>query len=218
MDFLGQIWEIVNHLDNYLSLLTTEYGNVTYLFLFILILLETNFVLTPILPGVTVLFAAGTIAANGQLDPYALFTLFTAAVFIGDMINYAIGKRLGDRAYQMNNRFIKPAYIKATEAFFRKHGSTTMFLARYFPIVRTFAPFVAGIVKMKFSTFFLSSLLSAMMYILLYVGAGYFFGHIPFVKNNLTLTLFIVAFASVIPAGYKGIHKYIKHRNLTKKG
>ncbi|MBK7865834.1 MAG: VTT domain-containing protein [Ignavibacteriales bacterium] len=218
MDFLGQIWEIVNHLDNYLSLLTTEYGNVTYLFLFILILLETNFVLTPILPGVTVLFAAGTIAAYGQLDPFALFTLFTAAVFIGDMINYAIGKRLGDRAYQMNNRFIKPSYIKATEDFFHKHGSTTMFLARYFPIVRTFAPFVAGIVKMKFSTFFLSSLLSAMMYILLYVGAGYFFGHIPFVKNNLTLTLFIVAFASVIPAGYKGIHKYIKHRHITKKG
>lgn len=218
MDFLGQIWEVVNHLDNYLSLLTTEYGNVTYLFLFILILLETNFVLTPLLPGVTVLFAAGTIAANGQLDPYALFTLFTAAVFIGDMINYAIGKRLGDRAYQMNNRFIKPSYIKYTEDFFRKHGSTTMFLARYFPIVRTFAPFVAGIVKMKFSRFFLSSLLSAMMYILLYVGAGYFFGHIPFVKNNLTLTLFIVAFASVIPAGYKGIHKYIKHRNITKKG
>lgn len=218
MDFLGQIWEIVNHLDNYLSLLTTEYGNVTYLFLFILILLETNFVLTPILPGVTVLFAAGTIAANGQLDPFALFTLFTAAVFIGDMINYAIGKRLGDRAYQMNNRFINPSYIKYTEEFFRKHGSTTMFLARYFPIVRTFAPFVAGIVKMKFSRFFLSSLLSAGMYILLYVGAGYFFGHIPFVKNNLTLTLFIVAFASVIPAGYKGIHKYIKHRNLTKKG
>lgn len=218
MDILSQIWEIANHLDNYLAIITTEYGNVTYLFLFALILLETNFVLTPILPGVTVLFAAGTIAATGKLDPYALFGILSAAVFIGDMFNYLVGHRLGDRAYKMDNKFIRPSYIKFTEDFFNKHGSTTMFLARYFPIVRTFAPFVAGIVGMKFSRFFISSFLSALLYILLYVGAGYFFGHIPFVKDNLTLTLFIVAFASVIPAGYKGLHKYLKHRHLTKKG
>ncbi|GAB1443838.1 DedA family protein [Ignavibacteriales bacterium] len=218
MEIFNQIWEIVNHLDNYLSIITTEYGNITYLILFVLILLETNFVLTPILPGVTVLFAAGTIAATGKLNPYALFGILTAAVFIGDMLNYLIGHRLGERAYKMDNKFIRPSYIKFTEDFFNKHGSTTMFLARYFPIVRTFAPFVAGIVAMKFSRFFISSFLSAMLYILLYVGAGYFFGHIPIVKANLTLTLFIVAFASVIPAGYKAIHKYLKHKHLTKKG
>ena len=216
MEFLGHLWEIVNHLDGYLSVIISEYGNITYLFLFVLILLETNFVLTPLLPGVTILFAAGTISAAGELNPYALYLLFTMAVFIGDILNYGLGRWLGERAYKMNNRFVRPSYLTATEGFFKKHGKTTMFLARYFPMVRTFAPFVAGIVKMKFSTFIITSLLSAAIYILIYVGAGYFFGHIPFVQKNLTLTLFIVAFASLIPMGYKALHNWLIHKKYLK--
>lgn len=213
MDLLNNVWEIMNHLDNYLGMITAEFGRVTYIFLFLLIFLETNFVLTPILPGVTVIFAAGALAAVGILNPYALLPLFTLAVFTGDLINYVIGRRLGERAYKMDNKFIRPSYLKATEDFFHKHGRTTMFLARYFPIVRTFAPFVAGVVKMKFSPFIVSSALSGLIYISLYLFAGYFFGSIPFVKNNLTLTLFIVAFASLIPMAYKAVHKYLKHKN-----
>ncbi len=204
----------MNHLDNYLGMITAEFGRVTYIFLFLLIFLETNFVLTPILPGVTVIFAAGALAAVGILNIYALVPLFVLAVFAGDIINYVLGRRLGERAYKMDNKFIRPSYLKATEEFFQKHGRTTMFLARYFPIVRTFAPFVAGVVKMKFSPFLIASVLSALIYISLYVLAGFFFGSIPFVKNNLTLTLFIVAFASLIPMGYKTLHKYLKHKKV----
>ncbi len=204
----------MNHLDNYLGMITAEFGRVTYIFLFLLIFLETNFVLTPILPGVTVIFAAGALAAVGILSIYALIPMFVLAVFAGDIINYILGRRLGERAYKMDNRFIRPSYLKFTEDFFHKHGKTTMFLARYFPIVRTFAPFVAGVVKMKFSPFLVASLLSALIYISLYALAGYFFGSIPFVKNNLTLTLFIVAFASVIPMAYKALHKYLKHKKI----
>ncbi len=213
MEFLNHVWEILNHLDNYLGMITAEFGRVTYIFLFLLIFLETNFVLTPILPGVTVIFAAGALAAVGLLNPYALLMLFTLAVFTGDIINYVLGRRLGERAYKMDNKFIRPSYLKYTEDFFHKHGKTTMFLARYFPMVRTFAPFVAGIVKMKFGTFVISGAISALIYISLYLFAGFFFGSIPFVKDNLTLTLFIVAFASVIPMGYKALQKYLKHRN-----
>jgi membrane-associated protein len=215
MEFMSGIWEIVNHLDNYIQLIVTDYGLYTYLFLFLLVMLETNFVLTPILPGVTVIFAASAISATGKLDPFLIFALCSVAVFIGDISNYMIGRKLGKSAYKLSNRFISPVAIETTERFFHKHGRTTMYLARYIPLIRTFATFVAGIVKMKFSVFVVSCLFSAMIYIGLYVVAGYFFGHIPFVQNNLTITLFIVAFATLIPAGYKGLHKYLQHKKRT---
>ncbi|KAB2907588.1 MAG: VTT domain-containing protein [Ignavibacteriales bacterium] len=215
MEFLNQAWEVINHLDKYLEMIAAHFGRVTYIFLFLLIFLETNFVLTPILPGVTIIFAAGALAAVGMLNIYALIPIFIFAVFFGDILNYVLGRYWGEKAYKLDNKFIRPSYLKATEAFFDKHGRTTMFLARYFPLVRTFAPLVAGIVKMKFVPFLVASALSAAIYITIYTLAGYFFGSIPFVKDNLTVTLFVVAFASVIPMIYKALMKYLRHKKVS---
>jgi membrane-associated protein len=185
MDTIKFLIDLFLHLDEYLAQIITQYGMWTYGLLFFVIFMETGFVVTPFLPGDSLLFAAGTFAALGSLNVWLLAGLLMVAAILGDTVNYWIGHYLGDRAY--NIRWIKKEYLDKTHAFFEKHGGKTIFLARFVPIVRTFAPFVAGIGRMSYG------------YFISFTFAGYFFGNIPFVRNNFEFVIIAIILISVVP-------------------
>lgn len=185
------------HLDKYLSTVITQYGAWTYGLLFFVVFVETGFVVTPFLPGDSLLFAAGTFAALGSLNVWLLFILLAIAAVVGDTVNYWIGHYLGDRAY--NIKWIKKEYLDRTHAFFEKHGGKTIFLARFVPIVRTFAPFVAGIGRMSYSYFFSYNVFGGITWVALFTFAGYFFGNIPFIRDHFSLVVIAIILISVVP-------------------
>ena len=188
------------HLDVYLADIIAQYGTWTYAILFFVIFMETGFVVTPFLPGDSLLFAAGTFAAlDSGLNVWVLLILLMAAAVLGDTANYWIGHYLGDRAY--NIKWIKREYLDKTHAFFEKHGGKTIFLARFVPIVRTFAPFVAGIGRMSYGFFFRWNIIGGITWVLLFTLAGYFFGNIPFVKHNFEFVIVAIILISVVPIG-----------------
>jgi membrane-associated protein len=186
------------HLDEHLANIINQYGVWTYAILFLIIFMETGFVVTPFLPGDSLLFAAGTFAALGSLNVWLLILLLTIAGIGGDTVNYWIGHYLGDRAY--NIKWIKREYLDRTHAFFQKHGGKTIFLARFVPIVRTFAPFVAGMGKMSYGYFFSYNVFGGIVWVLLFTLLGFFFGNIPFVKANFELVIIAIILISVVPA------------------
>jgi membrane-associated protein len=159
--------------------------------------METGFVVTPFLPGDSLLFAAGTFAALGSLNLWLLIALLWAAAFLGDTANYWIGHYLGDRAYGI--RWIKREYLEKTHAFFEKHGGKTIFLARFVPIIRTFAPFVAGIGRMSYGYFISYNVFGGLVWVFLFTVAGYLFGNIPLVRENFSLVVMAIIFISVLP-------------------
>jgi membrane-associated protein len=173
----------------------------TYGILFAVIFVETGVVVLPILPGDSLLFAAGTFAALGSLNIWGLIALLIGAAFLGDTVNYSIGHYLGDRAY--NIKWIKKEYLDKTHAFFEKHGGKAIFLARFVPIVRTFAPFVAGIGRMSYSYFITYNLVGGVTWVLLFTLTGYLFGNIPFVKENFEYVIIIIILVSVLPMVYE---------------
>jgi membrane-associated protein len=188
------------HLDVYLADIIAQYGTWTYAILFFVIFMETGFVVTPFLPGDSLLFAAGTFAAlDSGLNIVVLLILLMAAAVLGDTVNYWIGHYLGDRAY--NIKWIKKEYLDKTHAFFEKHGGKTIFLARFVPIVRTFAPFVAGIGRMSYGFFFRWNVIGGITWVMLFTLAGYFFGNIPFVKHNFEFVIVAIILISVVPIG-----------------
>ncbi len=188
------------HLDVYLADIIAQYGTWTYAILFFVIFMETGFVVTPFLPGDSLLFAGGTFAAlDSGFNIWVLLILFMAAAVLGDTANYWIGHYLGDRAY--NIKWIKREYLDKTHAFFEKHGGKTIFLARFVPIVRTFAPFVAGIGRMSYGFFFRWNIIGGITWVLLFTLAGYFFGNIPFVKHNFEFVIVAIILISVVPIG-----------------
>lgn len=197
MDILASLLDLFLHLDEHLANIISQYGAWTYGILFAVIFLETGFVVTPFLPGDSLLFAAGTFAALGSLNVYLLAGLLMLAAILGDTVNYSIGHYLGERAY--NIKFIKKEYFDRTHAFFEKHGGKTIFLARFVPIVRTFAPFVAGIGKMSYSYFITYNFVGGITWVLLFTFAGYFFGNIPFVKKNFEFVIVGIILVSVVP-------------------
>jgi membrane-associated protein len=200
METIQFLIDIFLHLDTYLSDIITQYGTWTYGILFFVIFMETGFVVTPFLPGDSLLFAAGTFAAlDSGLNVWLLASLLMAAAVLGDTANYWIGHYLGDRAY--NIKWIKREYLDKTHAFFEKHGGKTIFLARFVPIVRTFAPFVAGIGHMSYGFFFRWNIIGGITWVALFTFAGYFFGNIPFVKHNFEFVIVIIILISVIPIG-----------------
>ncbi len=200
MDWILQFVDYFIHLDQYLSELINAYGGWTYAILFVIIFMETGFVVTPFLPGDSLLFAAGTFAALGDLNVWGLIGLLFLAAFLGDTANYWIGHRLGDAVYSGNIRWINQDYIDRTHAFYEKHGGKTIFLARFVPIIRSFAPFVAGVGRMSYGYFVSYNIIGAAVWVPTFTLAGYFFGNIPAVKHNFTLVIFGIIAVSLIPA------------------
>jgi membrane-associated protein len=199
MDFLRQLIDIFLHLDHHLAQLIEQFGAGSYLILFLIIFAETGLVVTPFLPGDSLLFAAGTFAALGSFDLLLLLVLLIAAAVIGDSVNYWIGMRVGERAFSGRVRFLKQEHLERTRAFYVRHGGKTIVLARFIPIIRTFAPFVAGVGRMHYPRFLAYNVAGAVLWVSLFVLGGYFFGNIPAVRSNFTLVILAIIALSVVP-------------------
>lgn len=200
MTNIGQFIDLVLHVDRYLVVILRDYGTLTYLFMFLLIFCETGLVVTPFLPGDSVIFALGALASLGSLDPLFLFALLAGAAVLGNVVNYAIGARLGPAVFtKESSRFFKKEYLDRTHAFYEKYGALTIIVARFMPIIRTFAPFVAGIGRMSYPRFFLFNLLGSLAWVALFLSGGYFFGTMPFVKANFSLVALGIIVVSFIP-------------------
>jgi len=199
MDLLKSLIDLFLHLDEYLATIISDYGTWTYGILFVVIFVETGLVIMPILPGDSLLFAAGTFAALGSLNVWSLIGLLCVAAILGDAVNYSIGHYLGERAY--NIKWIKKEYFDKTHAFFEKHGGKAIFLARFVPIVRTFAPFVAGMGKMSYAYFATYNIVGGISWVLIFTLLGYFFGNIPVVRANFEFVIVAIILISVVPMG-----------------
>ncbi len=208
MDLLTTFIDIILHLDVHLLKLTAEYGVWIYAILFLIIYCETGLVVTPFLPGDSLLFVAGALCGMGALQLEWLVPLLILAAFSGDNTNYWIGRLVGTRLLNADSRLIKREHLNKTHAFYEKYGSKTVILARFLPIIRTFAPFVAGIGLMSYKLFMLSSALGSVLWIGGLTLAGYFFGNIPAVKSNLTLIIVGIIVISLLPA----LRELIRHR------
>jgi membrane-associated protein len=203
MELITFLIDLFLHLDEHLANIISQYGAWTYGILFAVIFMETGFVVTPFLPGDSLLFAAGIFAAEGSFNIYLLMGLLIIAAIGGDTVNYWIGHALGDRAY--NIKWIKKEYLDRTHAFFEKHGGKTIFLARFVPIVRTFAPFVAGVGRMSYGYFITYNFVGGIVWVMLFTLAGYFFGKIPFVKTNFEFVIVAIILISVLPMAYEAM-------------
>jgi len=203
MEVIRFVIDLFLHLDAHLSAVIAQYGSLTYALLFLVIFVETGFVVTPFLPGDSLLFAAGTFSAIGALNPWLVFVLLATAAVLGDSVNYWIGHYLGERAYKI--RWIKQEYLERTHAFFEKHGGKTIFLARFVPIVRTFAPFVAGIGRMSYGYFFSYNVFGGIAWVALFTTAGHLFGNIPAIRDHFSLVVLAIILVSVLPMAYEGI-------------
>jgi membrane-associated protein len=199
IDILRQFVDYFLHLDRHLTELVTQYGTWTYAILFAIVFAETGLVVLPLLPGDSLLFAAGALAALGALDPWFLGGLLIVAAVLGDTVNYHVGKWIGPRAFSGEIRWLRKDYLDKTHAFFERHGGKTIILARFVPIVRTFAPFVAGVGTMTYRQFILYNVVGAVAWVGLFVPLGYFFGNIPAVKRNFSLVILGIIFLSVLP-------------------
>jgi len=213
MNIIHHFIEIVLHLDKYLGQIIQQYGILTYLLLFFVIFMETGFVITPFLPGDSLIFAAGTLAGMGYLNIWVLYAVFCAAAILGDTVNYWIGHYIGPRAFSGNIRFLKKEYLDRTHAFYEKHGGKTIIIARFIPIIRTFAPFVAGIGAMTYPKFISYNVIGGMAWVALFLFGGYFFGNLPLVQNNFSFVLLAIIFISVLPA----IIEFIRSRQQSGK-
>lgn len=199
MDLIRQFIDFFLHLDKHLAEIIQQYGTWTYAILFAIIFVETGLVVMPLLPGDSLLFAAGIFANLGQLNPWLLTGLLIAAAILGDTVNYWIGKSIGPRAFSGEFRFLKREYLDRTRAFYARHGGKTIILARFIPIVRTFAPFVAGIGTMSYRRFLAYNLIGAVAWVTGFVWLGYAFGNIPAVKERFSLVILGIILVSVIP-------------------
>jgi len=209
VEFLSKIIDFIIHLDTHLSDLIQTYGLWTYLILFVVIFCETGLVVTPFLPGDSLIFAAGTFAARGDLKVGWLFLVLAAAAVIGDTVNYWIGKIIGPKIFHKEKtRFFKKEYLDRTHEFYEKYGAETIIIARFVPIIRTFAPFVAGIGRMSYLKFISYNVIGGVGWVATFTFGGYFFGNIPFVKNNFSIVIIAIILISLIPA----VVEFLKHR------
>lgn len=212
MELFLHFTDIFINLDKHISLLLQTFGIWTYLVVFLIIFCETGLVVTPILPGDSLLFGLGTFAARGDLDVVSLLILLTIAAIAGDTVNYAIGQYIGPKIFTQNDsRFFKKEYLDRTHQFYEKYGGITIIIARFVPIIRTFAPFVAGIGSMTYWRFLSYNIIGGISWIVIFIMGGYYFGNLPFVKRNFTFVIIAIISISVLP----GIIEYIRHRNET---
>ena len=205
MELIREFIDFFLHLDEHLSQLITRYGTGTHLILFLIVFCETGLVITPFLPGDSLLFAAGTFAALGALDLELLIVLLIVAAIVGDTVNYWVGSYIGPRAFGGNVRFLKTEYLERTHAFYEKHRGKTIILARFIPIIRTFAPFVAGVGSMSYPKFLTYNVVGAVIWVGLFVLGGYFFGNIPTVRQNFTLVILAIIVLSVLPIAIEAL-------------
>ena len=213
MSIIQSIIDLILHLDKYLGQVIQSYGTWTYLLMFFVIFMETGFVVTPFLPGDSLIFAAGAFAGLGYLHIGILFAVLAAAAVAGDTANYWIGHYIGPRAFSGNVRFLKKEYLDRTHAFFEKHGGKTIIIARFIPIIRTFAPFVAGVGAMTYPRFIAYNVIGGLAWVALFSFMGYFFGNLPVVQDNFTFVILAIIFISVLPA----IIEFIRSRQQARK-
>jgi len=217
-DIIRFFIEFILHIDHHLLEIVTNYQSWTYAILFVIIFCETGLVVTPFLPGDSLLFAAGAIAAmpGNPISIYMLVALMLVAAFSGDNTNYSIGRFLGHKVYEKNYKLIKRKYLDETHAFYEKHGGKALIIARYMPIIRTFAPFVAGVGTMRYRRFLMFCIIGNVLWVITFCFAGYFFGNIPTVKRNFTLVVLAIIIISFIPPVYTFIKQTIKFRKQAK--
>ena len=201
METITNLIDFILHLDKHLNFVIESFGVWCYLLFFVIIFAETGLVVTPFLPGDSLLFALGTLAATGSLRVTWLFVVLSAAAVLGDSANYTIGRYFGLMILKRQGAwFLKKEHIEQTHRFYEKYGSKTIVLARFVPIVRTFAPFIAGVGKMTYLRFFSYNVIGGLLWVSLFLFGGFFFGNIPVIKRNFTLTIFAIIIISILPA------------------
>jgi membrane-associated protein len=211
MELVTFFWDIIVHLDRHLAALLQQYGPWIYGLLALIVFCETGLVVTPFLPGDSLLFVAGTVWAAAEMDARLLSITLIAAALAGDNVNYWVGRYLGPKVFRWeNSRFFNRAALDATRAFYERHGGKTIIMARFVPLVRTFAPFVAGVGAMSYARFLAFSVAGAVLWVVSLVTAGYFFGNVPLVKNNLTVVIFAIIALSLSPLAFQ----YLRARRL----
>ena len=210
MEFFTHLLDFILHLNTHLSTVVEHFGLWTYAILFLLIFLETGIVFAPFLPGDSLLFATGSLAVFTSINVHLIVVLLIIAAFLGDTCNYWIGHWFGEKLVKKG--IIKQKYIDKTHAFFERHGGKTIIIARFVPVVRTFAPFVAGMGEMAYRRFMIYNLSGACLWVILVTYAGYFFGNVPIVKNNFSVVVLIIIILSIMPA----VIEIIRHRFFKK--
>jgi len=209
MAFFENLAGIFLHADKYIDIIIQNYGVSTYLILFLIVFLETGLVVTPFLPGDSLIFVAGTFAGKGLMNVVLLFFILALAAILGDTLNYAIGNYFGKKIF-LDKKYIRKDYMKKTEDFYKKYGGKTIIIARFLPIVRTFAPFIAGVGRMDYLRFLAFNVVGGILWVGLFLFSGFYFGRIPFVKENLTLIVFIIIALSLVPPLFEYIKSKIK--------
>ena len=214
MELIHWFIDVFVHLDRHLAEVIQAYGTWTYALLFAIIFLETGLVVTPLLPGDSLLFAAGSFAALGALDIRLMFGLLAVAAVLGDTVNYSIGHYLGPKVFHYErSRFFNPDHLRKTHEFYEKYGGKTIIIARFVPIVRTFAPFVAGIGAMSYARFIVYNVVGGVAWVAICLFSGYFFGNLPFVRKNFSLVILVIILISIMPP----LIEYLRHRREAKR-
>ncbi|HEX6590685.1 MAG TPA: DedA family protein [Moraxellaceae bacterium] len=210
-----ELIDFILHVDRHLGEFVAAHGVWIYALLFAVVFVETGLVVMPLLPGDSLLFAAGALAAAGHMDPVLLVSLLFIAAVLGDSCNYAIGRAIGPRVYEMDSRWLKREYLDRTHAFFEKHGGKSIIIARFVPIVRTFAPFVAGVGSMEYRSFLTYNVVGAALWVGSCVGLGYGFGNLPFFKENFSAIVLFIIFLSITPGIYAWVQHKLRERKAT---
>ena len=214
MEFFSFIIDFILHIDQHLTELAAQYGVWIYAILFLIIFCETGLVVMPLLPGDSLLFAAGSIAAIGEMNIHLMVVLLIIAAILGDAVNFMIGKFFGEKLFaNPNSKIFKQSHLQKTQQFYAKHGGKTIILARFIPIVRTFAPFVAGMGHMTYHHFLAYNVIGGVLWVTIFSYLGYFFGNLPIVKDNLSLVLIAIIVLSILP----GIIEIIRHKRAANK-
>jgi membrane-associated protein len=214
MEMILKFFDILLHLDKYINVVIQDYGQWTYLILFLIVFCETGLVVTPFLPGDSLLFVAGAFAALGSLNLVWVLVLLSVAAILGDTINYWVGNYIGPKVFQMeNSRIFRKEYLDRTHRFYEKYGPITIVIGRFVPIIRTFAPFLAGVGSMTYGKFLIYNVVGGLLWIFSFTLGGYFFGNLPFVKKNFTFVIFAIIIISVMPT----VIEYFRQRKAAKK-
>jgi membrane-associated protein len=211
--FIGQLIKFILHIDDNLLVMVNQYGNLVYIILFLIIFAETGLVVTPILPGDSLLFAAGALAAGAQkLDITILILIFFVGAVLGNTVNYAIGRYFGPRIFQIKSRWIKMEYLERTKAFYDKYGATAVVLSRFVPIFRSFVPFIAGVGQMSWGKYMAYTVFSAFIWVVPITLLGYLFGNVPIVKENFSLVVLGVIGISLLPVIYQAVKGFFSSK------